>query len=396
MAYDTVRLRSPFLDRSVVERIEGQCLLRSGVDCSSGEVLYELFTGDLLGSWDSRISVVPKHEEWVVDKNGRPSLMLCEPYIVIEASVHKIVLGHNVYGGPTDFLRACRDFVCLVSDLLQTDLPPADWWTVHRVDVSSVYRLSKAACKEFFDGVQLINFPRRKKGAAKYAMAVYFAGKTTTVKFYHKGTEFQVHERSRLRGFFRQVFNHLYGCEDQGNRARVERKIDALQRLADRRLRAEVEIHSDKLQYDFGKNPRVDEVSDAYLERLFDSEIEKLLREGKQGMDTVRDSKSVMHRLKAVYGDRAGKHMYSFWSFLSVHGDEVTREEFSKATFYRNRKRLEDAGVSWRGTNIHVIANDGVLPHDFSPVRTDPRVCRLPARTREEYQVSREQLRLAA
>lgn len=103
MAYDTVRLRSPYLDRAVVERIKHQCLLRSGMDCASGEILYELFTGDLLGSWDSRISVIPKNEEWVVNKKGRPELVPCEPYILIEASVHKIVQGHNVYGGPTDF-----------------------------------------------------------------------------------------------------------------------------------------------------------------------------------------------------------------------------------------------------------------------------------------------------
>lgn len=396
MAYDTVRLRSPYLGNTVVERIKRQCLLRSGLDCASGEILYELFTGELLGSWDSRISVIPKNEEWVVNKNGRPELVPCDPYILIEASVHKIAHGHNVYGGPTNFLHACRDFVGLVEDLLETDLPPADWWTVHRVDVASVYRLSKAACKEFFDGLQLMSFPRRKKGAAKYAMAVYFAGKTTTVKFYHKGTEFQVHDRGRLRGFFAQVFKHRHGHDEERSRVLAERKLAALQRLADSRLRAEVEVHSDKLQYDFGKHPRVDEVTDAYLEGVFDTEIEKLLREGKQAMATVRESRAVLHRLKGVYGDALGMRLYGFWGSLTTLGDEVTREHFAKATFYRCRKQLEDAGVSWRGTDVHVIANYAVLPHDFSPVRTDPRLCHLPARNREEFQVSRETLRLAA
>lgn len=396
MGYDTIRLRSPYLGHSVVERIKRQCLLRSGLDCASGEILYELFTGELLGSWDSRISVIPKNEEWVVNKNGRPELVPCDPYILIEASVHKIKYGHNVYGAPDVFLQACRDFVALVEDLLETDLPVADWWTVHRVDVASVYRLSKAACKEFFDGLQLMSFPRRKKGAAKYAMAVYFAGKTTTVKFYHKGTEFQVHDRGRLRGFFSQVFKHRHGHDEERSRALAERKVAALQRLADSRLRAEVEVHSDKLQYDFGKHPRVDEVTDAYLEGVFDTEIEKLLREGKQAMATVRESRAVLHRLKGVYGDALGMRLYGFWGSLTTLGDEVTREHVAKATFYRCRKQLEEAGVSWRGTDVQVIANDAVLPHDFSPVRTDPRLCHLPARNREEFQVSRETLRLAA
>jgi hypothetical protein len=130
--------------------------------------------------------------------------------------------------------------------------------------------------------------PTQKKGSAKYAMAVYFAGKTTTVKFYHKGSEFSVHEKSRLRNFFSNLFAHLYGKNDLKNRERTERKIKALQRLADNRLRVEVEVHSDKFQYDFGKNPRVDEVTDGYLQQVYDKEVEKLLREGKQGMDTVR------------------------------------------------------------------------------------------------------------
>jgi hypothetical protein len=32
----------------------------------------------------------------------------------------------------------------------------------------------------------------------------------------------------------------------------------------------------------------VDEVTDGYLQQVYDKEVEKLLREGKQGMDTVR------------------------------------------------------------------------------------------------------------
>ena len=396
MAYDTIKLRSPALDVNLIRSVEAQCLLRSGENMATGEVLYEIFSGELLGSWDSRISVVPKYEDYVINKNGRPELRPCEPYLLIEASVHKVFCGHNVYGGPTDFQLVCSEFVVLLEKLLNIDLPPARWWTVHRVDVALVYRLPKAACKEFFDGMQLVSFPRRKKGAAKYDMALYFAGKTTTVKFYHKGSEFAVHERSRLRNFFQNMFAHIYGVDDRENRSRVERKITALQRLADSRLRVEVEIHSDKFQYDFEKNPSVAEVTDAYLQQVYDKEVEKLLREGKQAMDTVRDTNGVMRRLKNMYGNLNGQRLYGFWSMMCTLGDEVTRQHFPKATFYRHRKHLEEAGVSWHGTNLVVIANDSLVPVDFSPVRTDKRLCHLPARNRDEYQVSREMMRLAA
>lgn len=396
MAYDTIKLKSPSLDRQLVRRIEQQCLLRSGHDMATGQVLYEIFTGELLGSWDARISVIPKYDDFVINNSGRPVLRPCEPYLLIEASVHKVFFGHNVYGGPTDFQQVCSDFIVLLEKLLNAELPPARQWTVHRVDVALIYRLLKAACKEFFDGVQLISFPRRKRGSAKYDMAVYFAGKTTTVKFYHKGTEFRAHERPRLRNFFMTLFTHLYGYDDKANRERVEKKINALQRLADNRLRVEVEIHSDKFQYDFGRNPRVEEVTDAYLQQVYDKEVEKLLREGKQAMDTVRESRAVLRRLKNIYGDSAGSRLYGFWSSLCTLGDEVTREQFAKTVFYRNRKCLEDAGVSWRGTDVVVVANSSLVPVDFAPVRTDKRLCFRPARDRKEFQVSREMMKQAA
>lgn len=400
MAYDTLKLRSPALDRSIVKRIEQQCILRSGQNLATGEILYELFTGDLLGSWDSRISVVPKYEEYVINKNGRPELWPCEPYVVIEASVHKVLEGHNVYGGPIDFRQACRSLVKIVELLLDDSgqglFPPADQWTVHRVDVALAFRLPRPAIKEFFDGVQLLNFPRRQKNSAKYDMAVYFSGKTTTVKFYHKGSEFQAHERSRLRTYFTHIFTHLHGKADTRIPRLVKRKVDALQRLADKTLRVEVEIHSDKFQYDFGCNPKVEEVTDEYLQALYDKEVERLLREGKQGMDTVRTSRAVFRRLKDIHGETKGRLLYGFWSCLCQQGEEVTRLEFPKSTFFRHRRDLESAGVSWRGSDVVVVANDALLPADFAPIRSDRRLCFMPARNRPEYQMSRELISLAA
>lgn len=395
MAYDTVKLRSPDMDRDFIRQVEQRCILRSGVDMSTGEMIYELHTGQLLGSWDARISVIPKYEDWTTEEGGTPRLHACEPYLLVEASVHKILLGHNVYGGPTNFLKAARHLVRLVSQLLGVDLPYADKWTVHRVDVANVYKLSKEASRQFFDTMQLVNFPRRKKKAQKYDMAVHFPGCTTTVKFYHKGSEFRVHEPARLRAFFRQMFKHIYG-EDEKNFARVERKIAALQRLADQRLRVEVGINSEKFLYDFdGRHPRVEEVTDAYLNDLHDKEIERILREGKQGMDTVRTTDAVSNRLQIQYGRTAGNRLYGFWQSMCTSGSDKTADRYTKATFYRNRKLLEDVGVSWLGSDIVIVANDSLI-HDFMPMRMDRRFCFAPARNRSEFNLSREQIRLAA
>lgn len=394
MAYDTIKLRSPYMDPSIVRRIEQQCILRSGMHLGTGEVLYELHAGELLGSWDSRIGIKPMHEEHIADKNGRVAMHPCEPYLLIEASVHKVQLGHNVYGGPTVFLHAARDLVALVEKLLDTDLPAADHWTVHRVDVANVFDLPRAGIKQFFDSMQLLSFPRRGKKAMKCANSIYFPGKTTTVKFYHKGSEFRVHDYSRLRRFFRILFDHLYGT-DEKNPLRVERKLQALQRLADKRLRVEVEIHADKLQYDFGRNPTVAELTDDYLQRIHDSEIERVLREGKQGMETVRTEQAVWHRLQGMYEPKRAHFLHAFWQVMATRGDEIARERYSKTAFYRSRKLLEEAGVSWRGSDVFIVANDSLI-HDFTPLRVDRRFCSLPARNRPEYHVSRDLMRLAA
>lgn len=394
MAYDTVKLRSPYIDPSIMSRIEQQCILRSGMHMGTGEVLYELHAGELLGSWDSRIGIKPMHEEHQADKNGTVRMHPCEPYLLVEASVHKAMLGHNVYGGPTDFRKACCDLIALVEKLLQTDMPGADCWTVHRVDVANVFDLPASAIKQFFASMQLLSFPRRGKKAMKCATSIYFPGKTTTVKFYHKGPEFRVHDLARLRRFFKILFSHLYGPSET-LLDRVDRKVNALQRLADKRLRVEVEIHADKLQYDFGRNPTVAEVSDEYLQRIHDNEIERVLREGKQGMDTVRTEEAVWQRLQQNHPAKLAHVLHAFWQVMAVRGDEKARERYTKPTFYRNRKLLEESGVSWRGSDVFIVANDSAI-HDFAPLRVDRRFCSLPARNRPEYHVSRDLLRLAA
>lgn len=395
MAYDTIKLKSPYMDESIVRAIEQQCVLRSGIDLATGSLLYELHSGELLGSWDSRIAVRPMYEDWVIDKNGRPRLSPSEPYITVECSVHKAMFGHNVYGGPTNFREACSFLVDLLEKLLGTELPASTIWTVHRVDVAHVFALSKPAIKEFFDSISLRNFPRRQKKAAKYDMAVYFAGKTTTVKFYHKGSEFKVHDYARLRHYFRNAFACQYGKNDPDNLKRAERKLQALQRLADNRLRVEVEVHSDKFQYDFGKNPLVQDVTDEYLEAVHDKEVERLLREGKQAMETVRTTTAVMTRLQNTYGQTSGQRLYGFWAAMCTLNENVMREQYTRATFFRNRKLLEEAGVSWRSSDITVTANDSLI-FDFTPMRVDRRFCGSPARNRPEFTISREEMRLAA
>ena len=399
MAIDTVKLQSPFIDDSLACRIENQCVERTGIDRQTGVILYEIITGELLGSWDSRISVKVMREEWVSGGKSNIQLVACEPYLLIEASLHKIFFGHNIYGGPTDFLQSCRDFVALIEKLLDVELPHADVWHVRRVDWAEIFRLPFAAIQEFFEGAQTINFPRRE--AMKFGSnSLYFPGSSTTIKLYHKGPDFAEHDFQRMKRFLTFYRDQQFPSSSDyyANGQWVKRKLLALQRLANNRLRCEVEIHASKLDYDFGKRPLVTEVNEKYLSELYDREMKRLMREGKSEMDTVRESRAVRSRLLDVYGETEGSNLFGFFMQLAGFGEDVVKRDFPnarKSTYYRKRKKLEQAGVSWLNSNVHVIPNDGALPRDFVPYRSDARLCILPARVRPDYMVDRE-FKLAA
>lgn len=405
MGIDTVKLRSPAIDESLAGYLHNQTILKTGTDLSTGEVLYSLTSGQLEGSWDSRISFNVMRQDYVTGRSGRPELIDCDPYILVECSLHKFFYGQNVFGQVENFQELCRIFIDLLGELFDLDvdkfgdkqhvLPSAARWQVRRVDWAEVYRLPAPAIGEFFRGINHCKFPRRSKKSAKYGEnSVHFPGSFTTLRIYHKGPEFKEHEVARLRRALTFYFlkqrgellqaNDWFRGQEGGNagngdvRPLVEKKIKAMQRLADNRLRTEVQINAEKLMYDFEHFPLVSEIIDEYLKKVHDDEVFKLLREGKTEMETVRTHDQVKGRLNSVYGKRAANGLFSFWLQMATRGEDVMREEVSRSRFYVNRKKLVDAGVSWLASNVIIIANEAALPRDFTPMRSNGRLCRTP------------------
>lgn len=360
MALDTLKLRSPFLAEGVASVIERCLVLKQAVDGPTGELLYSLTAGTLEGSWDSRVSVAVKREEWVstrrvsnphqVDTVLRP----CDPYLVVEGSVHKALLGHNVYGGPCDVLSASRWFISHLAEQLRCELPDADVWQVRRVDWAEIYALPYEAIEEYVHGLNNAAFPRRS--VARYGdQSLSCPGVTSTVKVYHKGPEFAKHDGRRLRA-----------------RLDAEALVN-LQHRANELLRVEVAVKARKLDDDFAHPPTVGELTEAYLVAVYDREVARLLREGSATMQTVRKHHEVRDRLYEVYEPRLAGLLFGTWLQLAALGEKVTREKLPARTFYRHRKQLQEAGVSWHGADVRVVPVASVLPGDFSPVRSDPR-----------------------
>jgi hypothetical protein len=138
-------------------------------------------------------------------------------------------------------------------------------------------------------------------------------------------------------------------------------------------MRAEVQIKARKLDDDYGHKPTVSEVTEGYLKPVHDREMARLIREGSSHMKTVRKQKDVLQRLHSLHDQRLAGVLFGTWFQLSTLGEGITRQHIARPTFYRHRKMLQDACVSWVGSDVLVLDNVASFPQDFSPVRTDPR-----------------------
>ncbi|HJV82447.1 phage/plasmid replication protein, II/X family [Noviherbaspirillum sp.] len=379
MPLDTVKLRSPTLPKATINRIEGMGIKTQRTDMQTGLIEMEFTRTPLRGSWDSRISLAPCHSD--LSKNpitGRVEEHPCPPYVYLECSFPKNLNGHNVFGGPTDLPLSARVLIEAVSDQLGVKLPPADTWWVHRVDWAENYVLGFDAIQDFFATMKNARFPRRN--VQSYGTnGLYAAGITTTVKLYHKGEEFAEHDFKRIERSLRNLRTAQYPQDRHivENRQWVEDQITMLQDEANRRLRVEVEIHLEKLKHDFGHKPFVKEVKTDYLTAVFDKEVYRLMRQGKTAGTTIlRNSTAVLRRLADEHQSELANKLHAFWNQMATVGEKETKAAYPRATFYRHRKMLEEAGITWHQADSRLIERtDTSLPDDFQLIRSDPRRC---------------------
>lgn len=403
MGVDTVALRSSYISEQLAQHLENQSIYRSGVDLSTGLVIYEFTTGSLAGSYDSRIRFVVKREEFITDPiTGRITKQPCEPFIEAEASIAKFRYGQNVYGDTTNFQYQIAIFMDTLSTLLNPDdnpdfdLPQVYDWTVTRVDWSEMHRLTPAQIADYIHYLKLSKFPRRQ-GMNFGTTGQYFPG-TVTIKFYHKGPEFKAHDYKRIRDsltalLYASPAHQNYELTDDQIHKQVTKKLKALQRLADNRLRTEAEIHAEKLRYDFGHLPKVWEVTDDYLKKTYYEQFEKLLKEGASDMETVRSHDAVKARLNRLCSSKVSANkLLAFWMRLVAEGEDRIKEDFSKATICRHKKELKEMAISWVSGDVYIVANQSEIL-EFSPLKSVHLRCSAPIRQNSVFNLSPIQYR---
>src|SRR6056297_1523440 len=92
----------------------------------TGEQLFSFTNAYLKGSYDSKISIRPGYEENTI----RFSL-----------SLHKLILGHNVYGGSMDLVSQLIYLKEVLKETIDINLP-IDKIHIKRIDIAKIYKLN--------------------------------------------------------------------------------------------------------------------------------------------------------------------------------------------------------------------------------------------------------------
>jgi II/X family phage/plasmid replication protein len=397
MMIDTIAIDSPEVGIDSIEKIEQFLEKYTGVDMQTGEVLYQFTRGKLKGSYDSSVSVKILREKLVqvfdgvksgkieaiyfTDTDGQKKKMgyeinksetkmkmvkqSCEPYLSVECSIHKLLLGHNVYGGPIDVGLIVKFIVNLLKEKFDVDLPEPRGWRIRRIDVAEVYNMgSFEGVQEYIRGLNHCSYPR-KKVIPYQCESIYVPGRITTLKLYHKGPEFHQHDRKRLLKFMKAE------------------KVEQLQNIANKILRVEMEIKAQRLrELNCGELPTFENIEVEYLQNRLNKEVFNLLHE-KQEPDRIeiyRTTDAVLNRLNEIFPVRKARTLYNTWIKLASLGEQDTKKIMCKNTFYEHRRELIAVSVSWHHSDIVVNKQYSGIPVNFMPVSTDKRCFRLIAK----------------
>ncbi len=366
--YDTIVLKSPEIDIETKDRIITFCNVYEGINFETGEILYQFTSGELEGSYDYRIRITVDNTEWV-NENGIPEKILVPWYVKVECSLHKLMMNHNVYGGPTDIKKSVAYLVDFLEKSMSIYLPYYDIWQVEKIDVSKIFNCkAKVICKKIMENLRNSYYTRRKP--IIFDTSLMFAGSTCTNKFYWKGPEFKKHDFKRVEKYIKREVDKSYSVDNgdiiRHKLALLYKKYELLLEKSMRIIRFECSIKLRKLKELFGSDKVfVFMLDDKILESFRDSELKKIIKEDENEMDIVRRSDLVLERLSDLYSMELSNSLYSTWTKLVQFGEEKTKETLARRTYYKYRKLLIESGISWTTTNVN-LQQFSIVPEDFS------------------------------
>ena len=322
---DTIKIYSA-ISKDIYNIIYNNSIVKSSVDRKYGEIMYEIINDHLEGSYSSSLSVR-------VGSSAK-YLSLDTAYVLeIEGSYHKIWKGFNSHDGVYNLQYIVNEFIKLVENAYNIELPALEKWYLQRIDIAKCFDIEnqKNVC-EYINSLSACRYSRRK--LKFYANeCLYFSGTTTTLKIYNKWIEFQKHDQKK---FYNTNFN-------------LENYYNTIKGF----IRFEVEIKKKKLQSMFGIDKKHISVKDLEyweFEKVWSDEFMKLFGMLEKDLKIVRGKEDVKKRLVTLYGANKGLRLYNFYCAIQLNGLDFIKKDMSKTAYYRNIKELKECRIDYSQT----------------------------------------------
>ena len=402
------------LEPEIVDYIKKIGILSSRVDKLTGEIEYEFTNLKYQKSFSSKVSLKLNEKTYSRDVQHRKwALSKSVPYLSMELSICKYLLGHNVESVSID--RVC-DACCMIRDDIRTaygfDLPPVHNWYCYRLDTCANFILgSVTEVTNYINYIHRLDYPRRRKmkflNKSQESLefensGLYYPGSYETFKIYSKGLEFKAHDAvrfldSRQRDKLQVEANPILRIEVENKKSLLElrRKIEGFDRQ--KKLYSEIKYLKSKCRDHSLTAAEVSKLNDRIMKLQFrhDAVSVRYMRSFNGYMtivDTLRyldyyevmtmkmkkllngtesrimKSADVELKLSEVLGDESGRFYYGFYMMLITQGQKYAKERYKKATFYKGMRVLRECGISFLASDIKKISlgvNRG-FPEDFS------------------------------
>ena len=326
----------------------------SKTDGDTGEVTedYVHYSATLaLPKTNGQVRIQVRTSQWVVRPGEKTPSKIDIWSLRLEASLHKAMLGHNVFGGPLAILSSCRYLVAAVGTVLEVALPAADIWQIRRLDIAQSFDLhSLDNVLGWIRSKSLASYPRR---TVHFWGSLGFTadGTTTCVRAYAKGP--QLDKEGGFTGLCKVMPAH---------------EAFNVNAIAQRILRTEVEIKAAV----WDKTPTtVAEADEGWLDEQYSKAWQTFLRLPEKGAELAHTALEAELRLRATYGDTGYVALYAVWCMVALRGEDWYRRQVPASTWRHQRGRLETAGITWLGTDVLLLSAPGDI-RDFAPTLDSP------------------------
>lgn len=328
--------------------------------------------------------------------------------LILEFSIPKYWYGHNIHL-LYNFVNALSALKTALEQLFQlkgrTKLTDPRSWHLYRVDLCYAWRLpNQIAAQGYLDSLKHIHYPRKRP--VIYPTSIVFQGTTYTLKFYLKYPEFRTHDMKELLRAKASIewIEHLEAMADgvlrcEATLRRKYLKVKGLLTVANlvepqKRLHwdgaiTQVEGFQPELaafalttvwaklngvdfQYNIANGIETPLIDGQYISApafefdvngstychpgggftykednklivLIQGFIEKFL--GSEAK--MQEAHDVERKLLEIYKPVKAARLVSVWLYVQRFGSDKAKEVFGENSYYRSKRELKEAGISF-------------------------------------------------